>query len=341
MKMKKVWVGLSMLIFLASSLMGCGNTDASENNSTKVEDTANVDSDEKIVIRVGDQPVNSSVMFGYGKEVGELEKYLKDYNVEIEVLTFESGPAMNEAFAAGQLDFATMGNMPGITGVANDYGYKILGVTDYTDYSGALVASVDSGINSVADLKGKKVGTFIGGSWHYITSKYLESVGLSLDDVELMNTAAETATSIKSGDLDAGVMGSATAQQLENEGSGKIIAEQCGTPSFSVVCGSEKFISKYPELTEAILKGYNDTQKYSSEHLDEFFEYLGEVTGADTTTTEQTWNQRERETRNFTDDDIAILEDLLHWMQDNSLVANKDITVNDLIELKYIEEAGL
>lgn len=338
MKIKKYIVGLSIVSLLIGLIGGCGKNNE-EVVQTKGEPTETTD--EKITIRVGDQPVNSSVMFGYGKRTGELEKYLKDYNVEVEVVPFESGPAMNEAFAAGQLDFATMGNMPGITGVANEYGYKILGISSYSDYSGVLVANTDSEINSIADLKGKKVGTFIGGTWHYITAKYLESAGLSLDDVELMNTAAETATSIKSQAIDAGVMGVATAKQLENEGSGKIISEQCGIPTFNVICGSEEFISKYPELTQAILKGLNDTEKYSDEHLEEFFDYLGEITSADTTTIEQTWNLSKREVRNFNDSDIALLNDLLQWMQEKDLIENKDITADDLLELEYIKNAGL
>ena len=89
------------------------------------------------------------------------------------------------------------------------------------------------------------------------------------------------------------------------------------------------------------MKGLNDTEKYSDEHLEEFFDYLGEITGADTTTIEQTWNLSKREVRNFNDSDIALLNDLLQWMQEKDLIENKDITADDLLELEYIKNAGL
>ncbi|MBD4988119.1 ABC transporter substrate-binding protein, partial [Xanthomonas citri pv. citri] len=76
-----------------------------------------------------------------------------------------AGPAVNEAFANNQLDFALQGDLPQIIGRANGLKTKILLA------SGAhapiyLAVPKDSPIRKVADLKGRKVSIFRGTNNH-------------------------------------------------------------------------------------------------------------------------------------------------------------------------------
>lgn len=78
-----------------------------------------------------------------------------------------------------------------------------------------LVVRVDSGINSIKDLKGKRVASGYGGFQvgHQATTAYLESAGLTWDDVKAVPVAAPTAIAraIQEGRIDAGFGGAATA----------------------------------------------------------------------------------------------------------------------------------
>ncbi|WP_460020754.1 ABC transporter substrate-binding protein [Magnetospira thiophila] len=67
----------------------------------------------------------------------------------------------------------------------------------------ALVVLAEGPIQTLADLKGKKVGYSVGGFEDAMLGVMLESVGLSLDDVTLINVNFSLSPSILSGKVDA------------------------------------------------------------------------------------------------------------------------------------------
>ena len=67
----------------------------------------------------------------------------------------------------------------------------------------SLVVLADSPVREIADLKGKKVGFSVGGFEDALLSAMLEGVGLSLDDVELVNVNWSLSPSLVSGQVDA------------------------------------------------------------------------------------------------------------------------------------------
>jgi len=68
-----------------------------------------------------------------------------------------------------------------------------------------IVARRSAGINSVADLKGKRIGTMISSSSGYFLHLLLQRAGLSFDDIELHDIRPYTAitTALIAGDVDA------------------------------------------------------------------------------------------------------------------------------------------
>lgn len=326
--MKKRW-NIAAAVLAAASLLGPVRGAAAQSDG------------DPVTIRLADQSSFGEITFHYAEYTGILQEAFKDYNVEFDISDFGSGAAENEAFAANALDFACMGNMPSFTGTANDYGYKVLAVEGCSEYGGSVVAAADSGITSLEELKGKTFGTFIGGALHYYAGLYLASAGLTLDDVQLINTQAETATGIRSGELDAGILATAAAQQLENEGSGTILADKCGTITFASVCGSEKFTEEYPEYTEILLKVVKDTLEYADANQEDYFSYFEERTGMDSTTTRDTWEYSEHTAKVPDEEVLKASEDLLKWMQDNGLLENTEVTIDELFDLSYAENAGL
>ena len=66
-----------------------------------------------------------------------------------------------------------------------------------------VVALADGPIQSLADLKGKKVGFSVGGFEDALLGAMLSGVGLSLDDVDLINVNFSLSPSLYSGQVDA------------------------------------------------------------------------------------------------------------------------------------------
>ena len=80
---------------------------------------------------------------------------------------------------------------------------KIVLVTDQSAGADAIVAQRD--IKSVADLKGKRIGTKLGDFGELFVTKILETKGLSTQDASLVNIEAEAIPAfLKSGEIQAG-----------------------------------------------------------------------------------------------------------------------------------------
>ncbi|MCJ2056931.1 ABC transporter substrate-binding protein [Methylobacterium sp. J-048] len=70
-----------------------------------------------------------------------------------------AGPAVNEALASGQLDFAFMGDLPSLTARAAGLQTRILMATSPRDNL-YLVARPNSGIAAIGDVRGRRVAQF-------------------------------------------------------------------------------------------------------------------------------------------------------------------------------------
>jgi NitT/TauT family transport system substrate-binding protein len=131
-----------------------------------------------------------------------LEKgWFEEAGVEVEFEWFDYVASM-DAFAAGQLDAVGMTNGDTlVTGSSGAQGVMVL-LHDYSDGNDMIVAA--PGINSVMELKGKKIGVEIGFVSHLLLLNALEKAGLSETDVELVNVPTnETPQVLASRDVDA------------------------------------------------------------------------------------------------------------------------------------------
>ena len=133
--------------------------------------------------------------------IAEQKGWYKDAGVEVELLWFEYGPSM-EAFTAGKVDAVTVTNGDGlVTGAGGAKNVAIM-LTDYSNGNDMIVAK--PGIESLKDLKGKKVGIEVGFVEHLLLLNGLQKVGLTEADVELVPTPTnQTPQVLASGQVDA------------------------------------------------------------------------------------------------------------------------------------------
>ena len=131
-----------------------------------------------------------------------LEKgWFKEEGVDVQFEWFDYVASM-DAFAAGQLDGVGMTNGDTlVTGSTGAKGVMIL-VNDYSNGNDMVIGK--PGIDSVQDLKGKKVGVEVGFVSHLMLLDALKANGLSEADVELVNVPTnETPQVLASGEVDA------------------------------------------------------------------------------------------------------------------------------------------
>jgi len=134
-------------------------------------------------------------------EVAIEKDWFSEAGVDVNFEWFDYVASM-DAFAAGQLDAVLMTNGDTlVTGSTGAPGVMII-LGDYSNGNDMVVAA--PGIDSVTDLKGKKVGVEVGFVGHLLLLNALESAGLTEADVELVNVPTnETPQVLASGDVDA------------------------------------------------------------------------------------------------------------------------------------------
>ena len=112
----------------------------------------------------------------------------------------------------------------------------------------------DGTVKTVADLKGKNVGVAggPGSGGEYLVAKALESANLTIRDVNLINIGnADMPAAFESGAIDAGLLGSPYADQIEADGTGTPLATDL-TPGLMTVAfvGSGRFVNERPEVAK-------------------------------------------------------------------------------------------
>lgn len=358
--MKKVLcMGLSLLMVI--SLTGCGgkkaetkgteNTTAATTAVTAAQSQAESTAAEKaslddyvytgepLEIHLGD--INSQFPLNLAYNLGYLEEEFKGSNVTFTLDYFQNGPAISEAFASGDLDFAEFGEQAAISGISAEYGYKIIGRNCDTETMYPLVVSKK--ITSAEELKGAKVAVSVGTSAHYLLLTYLKSLGLTENDIELVNTN-DTVTLLTSGEVDGAADQLAKFGALIGSGEAHVLAD--GTASqtcqISAFVGRVEFCEKYPEIAAKVLRAVqrvDDWMAESEANQKEAFVKLAQITQR-----EESWFSTMYGGSNFgidlTEQNLRVLDEVLAFMKTNELLSNSDITMDDILELKYLELAG-
>ncbi len=353
--MKKRIISLLLVVVLViGSLTGCGkNTDQvkaeqkkTETSGTEVSKDVNQESDSKkehVTIRIADQAVNMILYFHYGEEKGILQEYFKDYDVDFELYDFASGPAVNEAIAAGQLDFSVEGNLPSVTGPISGYGTEVIAILGKsTSSAGAIATPVDSGINSLEETKGKTVGTAIGTAYHYTLARFYEEAGISLDEVNLINAGTDVSTALRAGEIQAGYVTLAQAEILTNEGSARVISDELIiTAPIHYFIASREFAEKHPDLTAALLKAVQAIEKAIKDDPEAFGDYYNKYLGTDATPYVKSVLGYDLEVTTVNELAISEIEKILSWLKKNGLVDTTGKTAEDVYDNTYAKLANL
>jgi taurine transport system substrate-binding protein len=205
---------------------------------------------DKPTIRIGYQTFPSGDLIV--KNNKWLEEALPDYNIKW--VKFDSGADVNTAFIAKELDFGALGSSPVARGLSAPLNipYSVAFVLDVAGDNEALVARNDSGINSIADLKGKRIGTPFASTAHYSLLAALAQNNLSPKDVQLIDLQPQAILAAwDRGDIDAAYTWLPTLDQLRTTGKDLITSRQLakdGKPTLDLVAVSNQFATDHPDV---------------------------------------------------------------------------------------------
>ena len=184
------------------------------------------------------------------------------------------------------------------------------------------------------------MGTTLGGSWQYILDVWLAENGMTEADIQLINSGSETATGIRTGELDAAVQNAATSNTLIQEGSAVLVTNESSVSQADMIVLADAFAEQYPEFTEQFMLAMDATAKWINENPDEFIKFYAECTGTDEDIVRETHDLYLFEVA-ITEADIECADEQLAFVKDQGNLADDSITVDDLFDLSLLEKAGL
>ncbi len=199
-----VWLAPVLLVLAAACGGGSGENDEAQAAATEKGSADSVSTRAPdlsgVTLRVGDQ-------FNLAKTLIEVSGEAEDVPYDIEWSSFAAGPAILEAISAGAIDLGLTGDAPPIFAQSAGAAIRIVGVsagrrTEQSHVS--ILVPKDSPIQTVADLKGKKLAFPQGTGAHWLVLAALEKASLTADDIQAVYLpAADGLAAFSGGSIDA------------------------------------------------------------------------------------------------------------------------------------------
>jgi NitT/TauT family transport system substrate-binding protein len=115
-----------------------------------------------------------------------------EHDVKVKVVNFQSGVEALQAAAAGQVDITTAADVPTAAALTRTPTLRV--VADGSRWEGSrIVARRSAGVNTIADLAGKSIGTPLGTSAAYYISNALTQSNIQANLVQVSPSAMVTA----------------------------------------------------------------------------------------------------------------------------------------------------
>ncbi|KVM58859.1 MULTISPECIES: aliphatic sulfonate ABC transporter substrate-binding protein [Burkholderia] len=203
------------------------------------------------------------------RHFGWLEDEFKPDHVAIRwLLSLGSNRAL-EYLNSGAADFGSTAGLAAVLGRANGNPIRAVYVFSRPEWT-ALVVRKDSPIHTLADLKGRKIAATRGTDPFLFTLRALHTVGLTRDDVELVNLQhPDGRTALANGQVDAwaGLDPHMAAAQVDD--GARLLYRNVGFNTYGFLNVREAFASQYPQAVTRVLKVYEKARLWIIAHPDE------------------------------------------------------------------------
>lgn len=229
-------------------------------------------------LRVGYQKISVLLLV---KAQKLLEKRFEPEGIAIKWVEFPFGPPLLEALGAGAIDYGYTGDSPPIFAQAARGKLVYAAAIPARGYGQGIVVRKDSPLQTLADLKGKKIGVAKASSAHNLLIAALESAQLKWDDIRPVYLApADAAAAFSRGAIDAWSIWdpflaiaelNANARQLE--------IDRKATAQNSFFLANSDFAAKHPDIVRGMNEEIEKAATWAGDHRDETAAFFAEASG--------------------------------------------------------------
>ncbi|MFZ9810752.1 MAG: taurine ABC transporter substrate-binding protein [Burkholderiaceae bacterium] len=196
------------------------------------------------------------VPWRYAHATGVLEK---ETGYKVNFRKFGGGGDVIRAMASGQVHIGEAGSAPVASALSQGLPIELIWILDDIADAEAMVARKASGVKSVADLKGKKIGVPFTSTTHFHTLVALEAAKVNPNDVRILNMRPpEIAAAWQRGDIDATFIWNPVLDKVKADGviltsSGKI-SKETGKATFDGVVAQRDWAKANQDFVVKFIK---------------------------------------------------------------------------------------
>lgn len=228
------------------------------------------------------------------KSQGVLEKRFADRGIKVSWSEFTSGPPLLEALGAGALDFGPTGDVPPLFAQAARGNLLYVGTYRGSGQGSAILVHKDSPIQTIADLKGKKLAFKRGSSAHNVTVKVLRQGGLKPEDVTQLDLAPpDAAAAFKNGSIDAWSIWDPYTAIAEVDPNTRVLTTAEGVvDSWSYFLGNGDFVAENGDLIVEIIDELKKVGGAAQANFDDTVKAIAAITGVPESVTKVVLSRR-------------------------------------------------
>ena len=234
------------------------------------------------VLRIGYQKSSVNLMVVHERRL--LDARLP--GVPVKWVEFPAGPQILEALAVGSLDFGFTGDTPPVFAQAAGKDIWYAGLEPPKPASSAILVPAGSGIRTLADLKGRRVGFQKGSSAHFLVVRAVQKGGLQWSDITPVTlTPSDARAAFERGALDAWGIWDPYYAAAEIDGRARVLSTGVGLTSNNSYYLASRALAHDPRTLKALFEALSEADAWVKDHRSETAHFLAVESGLPLSTT--------------------------------------------------------
>jgi sulfonate transport system substrate-binding protein len=213
--------------------------------------------------------------------------YFKEQGLDVELRPLARGGDAIKGMAAGSIQFSESAHVPFMAAVSRGVPLVAIGVAARGFYGKLVASNANANLKTLADFKGKRIGTQQGTGMYTTILMILEKQGLKESDFQFTNLRVvdmPAAMETNSANLDAVIGWEPGMRRIVIAGKGKVIIpakkfEEMADITYPFLLTTpQDYLKAHPDIVQKVLNAYEKADRYIGKHKEETVKvYVDEV----------------------------------------------------------------
>ncbi|NTW52805.1 MAG: aliphatic sulfonate ABC transporter substrate-binding protein [Chlorobiaceae bacterium] len=273
------------------------------------------------------------------KKFNWLDKEFKADTVRIHWKFSPGSDVALKNLQADSLDIASSASLSSVWSRAVGGPIKVVYVFARPEWN-ALVVSRDSPLQSVKDLKGRKVAVALGTGPYFFLMLALKDAGMHKEDVKIIPMPHEDGrASMEQNFVDAWAGGSPYVAMSQLESGSRLIYRNALFHSYGFLNVTEAFARKYPDAVLRVVKVYENARNWAIRHPEDLEMMYGEEARVPLSVARKVLSSYDFSRPVFDRNDVRLLRSGLPVLKEEHLFPQDtdfDKVIDDLIDTRFV-----